>query len=388
MEKLTDLTPPELILLQKHIELGKDHLEEILGKRGLEEFLQYAKPNQATIDQIKADDTEASGNFIHTVNTIITGTFGGWMGFSAMMELNLSSPFMFGSVLALATFVGLSIGYESFLATKEEAIEAFHTLQSLQIVLEILKEIYRKRTKELLEIQENICASVIALCPSKATASISQCILALNHVIDEKISSYESKPVYHFLKEKIDAIKARMKKNLEEGSKDASLPRDDDRNRELPSLIARLICAYPREAKTSQSWISKDARKMFISLIPTLFGGFGSLFVYLSGSTEIAQAFEYESLVVFLTSHAAKLTKIAISVLVTLYFGFSFLYSYRKTYRRNVEIEKNKEAIVKEETSLTLLDAQLFKFRQVREDAEKIREIFSMADEDWVAGKA
>ncbi len=386
MEKLNELTPPELILLQKHIELGKDHLIEVLGKKGFQDFLQFGRPSQKVIDQIKTNDTETAGNLILAVNTIITGTFGGWMGFSAMMELNLGSPVIFGLVLSLATLVGATIGYQAFRSTKQAVIQTVQTLQVLQLESEILQKIHKKRECELHEIQEDLCAAVNELSPSKAKPSISEWSLALNGAIDEKISSYQNHPAYLFLKKEITLIKAQMKKNFEEGSseKEVSHPSDGGHKRELPPVIEQLIRSYPRESAASKSWVSRNSRIIFISLIPTLLGGFGSLFVYLGGSTQIAKAFECNNLVAFLTSPHAKSIKLAIAILVTLYFGFSFLYSNKKNHKRNMEIEKKREEILKEESFLTLLDEKLFKFRQVREDAEKIREMFLIADEKKV----
>jgi hypothetical protein len=383
MARLNDLTPPELILLQKHIQLGQDHLVEVLGKKGFQEFLQFARPSQEAVDQAQADDTETSGNLILAVNTILTGSFGGWMGFSAMMELNIGSPVIFGTILSLATLVGAAIGYQNFRFTKQEAIQTVQTLQLLQLEIEILQDIHTQRARELHEIREDLLTAVKALSSSKASSSTADWTVALKRAIDEKISSYQNNPAYAFLKREIAVIQARMKKNFEEGSseKDVSHPSDGGCNRELPSIIELLIRSYPRAAKASKSWIRRNTRKICISLIPTLFGGFGSLFVYLAGSTQIAKAFEYDSLVVFLTSPRATSIKIAFSILVTLYFGFSFLYSNRKSYKRSVQVEKKKEAIVKEESTLTLLDEKLFKFRQVREDAEKIREMLCVADE-------
>jgi Skp family chaperone for outer membrane proteins len=383
MKKLNELTPPELILLQKHIELGKDHLIEVLGKKGFQDFLQFGRPSQKMIDQIKTNDTETSGNLILAVNTIITGTFGGWMGFSAMMELNLASPFVFGMVLSLATLVGAAIGYQSFHYTRQAAIQTGQTLQVLQLESEILREIRKKREDEVHEIQAELCVAVNALSPSRAKVSIAGWTLALNGALDEKIASYQSHPAYSFLKKEIALIKARMQKNFEEGcsEKEVSHPRGGGHKRDLPPVIEQLIRSYPRESKASKSWIRRNSRLIFTSLTPVLFGGFGSLFVYLGGTTQIAKAFECNSLVAFLSSPQAKSIKIAIAIVVTLYFGFSFLYGNRKNHKRSMEIEKKKEEIVNEESSLTLLDEKLFKFRQVHEDGEKIREMFLIADE-------
>jgi hypothetical protein len=111
-----------------------------------------------------------------------------------------------------------------------------------------------------------------------------------------------------------------------------------------------------------------------------MFGGFSSLFVYLSGSTQLASAFHQTHLVMLLTSPEAKVVKMVIALVGTLYFGFSFLHSYKKSYARNMEMEKKKEVIVKQEAALTLIDERLFKLRKVREDAEKIQQMLRIAE--------
>lgn len=122
-----------------------------------------------------------------------------------------------------------------------------------------------------------------------------------------------------------------------------------------------------------------------ISLIPTMLGGFSSLFVYLSGSTEIANAFEYYNLVAILSSPQAKLFKLIITIFATAYFIFSFLYSYKKNHMRNREIKNRMDEIVKLEASLTILDERLFKLRKVSEDVEKIFIMLLVANKKLVS---
>ena len=141
METWHTLTPPELILLQKHIELGKERLVTLLGKQGFQELLQLGKPKQGTLNELKEDNAEISGIALLTVNTILTGTFGGWMGFSAVMEFDLSSRWAFWMIFSLAILVGAAIGYQNFRFTKQAGERAVQTLKLLELKLDILEEI-------------------------------------------------------------------------------------------------------------------------------------------------------------------------------------------------------------------------------------------------------
>lgn len=382
MRNLHDLTPPELIILQKHAELGKDHLIELLGAQGFCDFLLWARTKQGGIEQIRADDTEISGNLILTVNTIITGCFGGWMGLSAVMELNLHSPIIFGTVFSLAALLGALIGYQNFQTTKMDAIQNIQTLQLIRFEIDILNKVRQIREQELQEIE----ADLLAFSPSKKKISFRDWFTTFEQTIEEKFSSHRGDVNYPFLESEMRDIKEEIRKNFEESfsqreNPKAICPGKEHAPRDLPPFIKVMISSYPTESKGSKSWIRRNARKILISLIPTLIGGFGSTFVYLSGSTQIAKAFEYNHLVSFLTSPHAKYVKLTLALLFTGYFGFSFLYSNRKAYKRSREIEKKREVISKEESSLTLLDEQLFKLRKVREDVNKISKLIRMAEE-------
>jgi hypothetical protein len=361
MEKIHELTPPELILLQKHLELGRDHLVETLGKRGFQELLFYARPSPEAIEKVKPDEREIAGNLSLAINTILTGSLGGWMGFSGMMEFNLASPVIFGVVLSFATLTGAAIGYQNFRFMQEEAASGLQTLQILEMNGEILREVHQKRKRELQEIQEDL------------------------RVMNQKIDK-SPLPDNPFIQKEIALLKTRMRKNFETGSSNNMLthPSDSKKKRNLSPVLDTLIHSYPRKERSKKSWFSQNSRKIFISLIPTLIGGASSLFVYLSGSTQVAKAFEYNHLVALLTSPEAKAAKLLIALFVTLYFGYSSLHSNWKNHKRALEIEKREQEIIQEESSLTVLDEQLFKFRKIHEDAEKICALLQAEEEQHV----
>lgn len=382
MRKLHDLTPPELILLQKHTELGKDHLIELLGEKGFSDFLHWAKTKQEMIERNRADETEVSGNLILTLNTIITGCFGGWMGLSAVMELNLHSPIIFCTVFSFAALLGALIGYQNFRSTKMDAIENIQALQMTQFEIDMLTKVRQIREQELREIETDL----FNFSSLKERLPFHNWLTGFEKTVEEKLSPYQGQLIYPFLESEIGGIKEEIRKNFEasfskKGGPKAMDPNQEHDHRNLPPFIKVMISSYPTESKSSKSWIRRNARKILISLIPTLAGGFGSMFVYLSGTTEIAKAFEYNHLVSFLTSPHAKYVKLALALLFTTYFGFSFLYSNKKSYKRSREIEEKRELISKEESSLTLLDEQLFKLRKVREDVNQICKLIQLVEE-------
>jgi hypothetical protein len=384
MEALRVLTPPELIILQKHIELGKDHLVDILGRKGFHDLLALARPDKNVVQKLKTDDTETTGNLILVVNTIITGCFGGWMGLFGMLELDLRSPSIFYGILSLATLFGGAIGYQSFRLTKNTAAAAIESQQTLELEATILKEIHAKRSQEIREIEEYLQHSLTELGPAKELSTLTEWVKEFDQLIDTKLSSYKKSPFSDFLQRKIHTFRTNMYKHIEqiwEQGKNIELvhPASKDRNQTLSPIFQKLIFDSPQTLKTSPSWNRIQAGKLILGLLPTLFGGFGSVFVYLTGGTSIAQAFKHDHLVAVLTTPEAKFVKIIIAILVTIYFGFSFLYAKRKSDKRTSEIDKKRQFLVKEEAALTLLDEKLLRLRKIKGDVEKIIEMFQLS---------
>ena len=388
MKALHVLTPPELIILQKHIGLGKDHLVDFLGKKGFYDLLALASPDKNVVEKLKTDDTETAGNLVLVVNTIITGCFGGWMGLFGMLELDLGSPTIFYGILSLASFVGAAIGYQSFRLTKKTAAAAIESQQTLQLEAAILKEIHAKRSQEIREIEEQLQYSLIELHPAKDPSTLTdltEWAKEFDQAIEGKLFSYKKSPLYNFLQRETIAFRTTMYKHIDqmcEQGENIEIVRpaaSEKRNQTLSPILQKLISNCPQSLRTSASWNPIQAGNLVLALLPTLFGGFGSVFVYLTGSMNIAQAFEHDHLVAILTTPGAKFVKIIIAILVTIYFGFSFLYANRKSHKRAIEIEKKQQILVKEEAALTLLDEKLFKLRKIKGDVEKIVEIFQFA---------
>lgn len=377
LQQLNDLTPPELILLQKHIDLGIDHLISVLGVNRFHEFLSLSNMGEETYELIKANKTEVYGNLISILNTIITASFGGWMGFSAVMELNLSSPYIFIVILSLTTLAGAVIGYHNYYFTQQQAKKTLQTLQVLQLELQILKEIYRKRQREFKEIQQILYDHVAEYLSIPVKTHISGWLSLLYQVVDSKLSKLRTSENYPLVKRKISALITNIKSNFDHAFSEKDVTHPIKTKRFLNTVTETLLNTYPKAGKTSGTWVNTN---VLIFLIPTILGTFSSLFVYLTGSTQIAEAFEYHNIVAILSSPYAKALKVAITLLITTYFGFSFLYNYRKNHKRNHEIENRKEKIIKSEASMTVLDERLFTLRRVSEDVEKIFAMLLVAD--------
>lgn len=384
MEVLRVLTPPELIILQKHIELGKDHLINFVGKKGFEDLLALARLDKNVVKGLKIDNTETAGNLILTVNTIITGSFGGWMGLCGMLELGLGSSPIFYGVLSLATLLGALIGYQSVRLSKSITAAATEAQQLLQLKSIILKEVHTKRNQEMRKIEELLQSSLRQSPPVKNLSTLAGWSKEFDQVIEGKLSSYKKSPLYSFLQREATAFRTTVQRHLgqmceEEENIEIVHPAPEERTKALPPILQKLTSRYPQTLRTSDSWTSIHAGSLILSLIPTLFGGLGSVFFYLTGSMSIARAFEQDYLVAVLTTSEAKFIKIIISILVTTYFGFLFLYTNRNRNKRAVEIEKKQQMLVTEEAALTLLDEKLFKLRKIKGDVEKIVEIFQLA---------
>lgn len=384
MEKLSTLTPSELLCLQGHIKLGKDHLIAVSGKHQFQDLLRLSRPSHKSIDQIKVDEREIWGNLIPVLNTIITGCLGGWMGLATVMDLGLNSPWILGLILCLTTLVGVAIGYHSLRFTKQESTEAIQTLQMLQLEMEILEEVHKDRIRKLDEIRQDLRSSIRTISPSKLKDDRSDDLFeALLQAIDDRIASYPQHPSHSFLKKEIAIVKTRIEKNFKDhpSQKEASQSQSSASKRELPHVIELLVQSRPKQAEFSKIRPRQSVRKLGISLVPLLLGGFSSCFVYLAGSTQIAQDFEHEALVVFLTHPTAKLVKLLIAILATVGMGFLFIDNAKKNHRRTLEIAKKRKLVGEKESLIARLDEDLFKWIQTREGTHEICEMLFAADE-------
>jgi len=400
LDQFEFLTPAELIILEQHLKLGTAHLKQHLSESELKQILRSLSPNQAQMAKVGQSDTEISGNLSLVLNTIFTAVFGAWMGYSAFWGFSLASIWVFGSIISIAAFIGAIIGYLSIQFTKQQARESIknETLHLLQI--EILKKVEKKRMEEVSTIGRELNDLFLNLSRGtlfekkiyvldlvgKSKNEISKWAEKVETMGREKLATCFSSLVRKACTDEWEEIQAELRQNsisyFEEKGELGSIHSESQKNKNevLDSSLKKLISTSPKNSSAPLSWIRSNARSLILGLAPTLLGGFSSLAVYLRGVPTILESFGYNKSFIFFSNPKVKIVEFTISVLITLYFGFSFVYTNWKIFKRYRELEKTNKNIVQRESSLTVLDADMLKLKEVKKSALQLTRFFKIVD--------
>lgn len=400
LDQLDFLTPAELIILEEHLKLGMSHLKQRLSESELKQILSSLPLNQKQMAKIGQSDTETSGNLSLVLNTIFTATFGAWMGYSGFWGLSLASFWVFFSIVSIAALIGALVGYQNIQFTKQQAKEAIknETLHLLQ--LEILKKIDQKRREEIdaivYELNDLLSSmsggtifeqtiSVLDLV-GKSKNEICKWAEKVETIGKEKLAEYFNGNIPEACQDEWIELQAEFRQNLiscfekKEELEIIHSEFQEKKEKILDSSLKKLINTSPKKSVKPLSWIRSNMRSLILGLVPTLLGGFSSISVYLGGVPLILKNFGYDQAVAFFTNSQVKAVEFAISVLLTFYFGFSFIYTNRQVFKRYQELEKTNKIIVQRESSLTVLDAHMLKLKEVKRSAFQLMKFFKLLD--------
>lgn len=380
--QLEDLTPAELILLQQHIKLGEKHLKQLLNAQELQTLFLLGEHVKEGSKKLPRDPREVTGNVTLILNTIFTAIFGAWMGFSGFWNLGLKSKFAFFSISILALLVGVTVGYQTVKMVRAHARADIHTQQLHQLQTLLLEKIRQKREEEEKELKSEI-SKFLATFGGKVSFVAQTEVSAL---LQQKIASYPPSSAIRVYTSELNKLGKEVVKEWTEifhGSEIESIhpDREEEKPRVLNSMIRKLIEEPARNPITPRSWISEHFRELITSLIPTMLGGFSSLFVYLGGAPEILKTLGYHALFVEITSPFAKSIQFALMLLMTGMLAASSFHNNRNAFRRRQELEKTEKKIIEMQGFLTLIDAKLQKLSALKGTLEKIVAIYAIVDE-------
>ncbi len=295
---LEHLTPPELLTFLRHLELGEEHLKQILTKEEFQQLLTLESLDSKTAQKLDADRTELTGKFIPTLHSIFTTLVGLWLGLSGLLGWSLGSRERLFFVVTFAGLTGALIGYSNYRFTQKLGRSALNKrkLQSLQ--MDVLTLLEKDRKQE----------------------------------IAEKKGSVEPLSI--------------------ETEETVSLPA-------LKKLITK-----KEDRIYKPSWFKSNLTNFFLSFIPTFFGGFGSMFLYISAPTQLAEEFGNKDLYLALTNPTLKKIELISAILITLYFAYQSLYLNYKSFLRNREFEEMEERLIRKKNHLHKLDDELLKIKE------------------------
>lgn len=376
--ELKQLSPLELLLVHKHIKLGKKHLHEWLSDEEMEQLLLLVKKDKEAEKGMDADTPEFVGRISLALNTIFTATFGAWMGVSGFMDLSLNKPFLFFSLLGFATLMGGLIGFHNYQYTRKEAKNAIEEKQIKMITTNILKTLNQYREEELEnkfsnlnEILKKLQISGIELLnlPPHEFNDHKVCLNWL-YQTDRAIKDLEkNEQMAHLFSAEIKAVQTSLEGDID---------RDNRRKKAFSSSVIHKLTGYSIQPPArTPSWVRTNFRSIFISMIPVMLGGFSSFFVYIGGAPRIAQEMSQTELYTFLVQPKVKYIELVTALGMTLFFAYSSVYLNWKAFKRDQELKKIDAIVMKEEMQLELIDDKFLKVKQVEDVMKPISRLYT-----------
>jgi hypothetical protein len=374
------LTPEKLVVIQKHLKLGSKHILKCLSQEEWQKFYELAQLDSKTRAQLRLDKVELAGPATLALNSILTAALGGWMGFSGFIGLSLNSPILFIFILSIASLVGLALGYQNYQFTKQSAEKAIEKRRLQDIELYLLNELIKNRKREIKEKHKELIYVLNSMHIAKEDineglqyekfGSDFQCIAWLSEF--EKIvkKTHKDEVLYHDILKEIDENKKKTKEKLKFYEK--------IKENDFFFTLQKLFDAKIDSREANPSWFRANFKNLIIGLIPTFFGGFSSLFVYLNGVPNIAQSMGKTKTFYFFIDSRVKYIELSIAALITIYFAASFIYLNRKTFKRYREVTKTDAIIIQEEGKVALLSDQLLKVKEVLSCMSRIFSIYKI----------
>lgn len=375
-EKLEDFSLHQLNILLKHLRLGQDHLKALLISQQLKELFHWCDLEIEQKQQIATDRIEKLGNMVLIINTILTSTFGAWMGLSGCIGYALGSFKMLAFISVIAFFVSTLIGYMSLKMTKSQARNAIQNQVLHQFQLRVLKTINQKIKQQENSLVFYLHTAIFILENNKIdgdeknqsnlfenSSQAYQWYEKLLGVLNSRLKEVKDNASAEIYQKQIERVSFLIKKTLAKHthfleSLAVAKQKENQRRQIMPILSFLNILTNPSfgipkyRSLMPAPGIKKHFNQLLLGLVPTIWGGFASMFVFVGGIPTIAGDLNFVWLKSLLISPSARIIEISLAGLVTCYFAFAFFYSFRKSWQREQLLEQIEKKISNEETRL------------------------------------
>lgn len=402
--KLENLTLLELQIMLEHLRLGMDHLKKCLNPQQLEDLLYTGGINFEQHETIKSDPLEKSGQVALIVNTIFTCVFGSWLGVAGFLGLGLGPNHSLISIIAVSLTASIYFGYLNYKFVKSQARAALYEQMLCNLELKILKILHQKKQVIIIESIDFLNKALrdfsnsLSLGPVRDKYldkelsdkdNIQDWIEAFNDILDAKIASLQGNEIYEIysseLKKIQNSLASIVSKNiLVNTTKQENVAEISVAKMKFPEtmtfikILTNPTIARPRTPIIVKSWLRTNFTSVLIGLIPTIVGGFGSLFVYFGSLPNVAAQLGFKTLEGVLSSPESKTIAILCSIIITIYFGATYLHSNHKAFKRNQELNKTQKIITNEEARGIEIDTKLNLLTKFKEQVQKIKELFKV----------
>jgi len=390
-------------MVLKHLRLGADHLKRMLTEKQYNELLKWCELTRDQNNQIATDTVERLGNMSLIINTILTSTFGAWMGLSGCIGLTLGSYTILCSVTLLAFFVSGMIGYVSLSMTKKQALNARDNQKLHNAQLKVLQIINQKLNDKsdshafYLNTATFLLEDFKGESTDQKETSLFSTKLEAYHWLDhfkrvtklrlEDFGDIQVHELYRSeLMQNIYRIQKTIGKHIDFVENLAEVARTEKKEMRivhtLPFLkvLSNPIFAVPKHKTLFApfSWAKGNFRTLLLGLIPTIWGGFASMFVFVGGIPNIARELGFKDLATILSEPNARVIEISLAGAITIYFAFSYLYSSKKSWQRQRILEQTQKEIANEETFVLENNQKLKMLNKVKMYTQRIVSVFNI----------
>lgn len=404
---LEHLNLSELNILLGHLRLGEGHLKSQLSEEQFRSLLQLGSLNLEQKLNVSANKIEKSGNLAVVLNTIVTSVFGAWMGFSGFSGLHLTHTAL-AIITCTALIISLLVGYFSFALTSANARAAVYKQKIHNVQLKVLKLIIEKQQNTLESAIKYINHSVNYI-QSKSSIKnhhplfpddeqqliqfnhheeFTQSIHTLTESIQTKIEQISKDKIYHFYRERLLKIVETLNKKIMQtwfiDDDSSKLPSYSKSNLAPQLSFIQIISSQNATNYTPEpihkNWFQQNLLALVAGSIPTLLGGFASMFVFLTGGPNVAKELGWTYLEYSLRNPHSQAIEFCLAILLTFYFGASFAYSNYKNYMRQREIEKSLHQLVSLEKTDVYLKRKYTLLSKIKTEIKRIINIYTAID--------
>lgn len=391
---MSDITQPtiqtlstiQLKYLYEHLRLGEQHLRKILTKKQFKELLNHNYLNREEKENIYPDKAEKMGNITFIINTIITGIFGAWLGLAAFAELKLASHMALFSITGITAAVSGILGYYSFKQIQTETKSAAIKQKLLKLQLGTLNFVNRKYNRSIAKHIKKINVILKELDKNiplfHKTTLNSQSQLAIwfkkiKHFLEKEEHSYSQDNIQQSFIVEATEIKNNIEK-IVSSIKEVSAA-DQKNTLDYLDILSTPEAATPKQPAARKSWIKGNITNILINLIPVVIGTFGSMFVFLTGTPNLSKEFGAYRILNTITNPTARKVEFFLATALTFYYGFSNVYNFRKTFKRNDELEKTEKELINLETETLKTNETLSALKRIAHQIKRLKSIHNVS---------
>ncbi|MFN7095401.1 MAG: hypothetical protein ACK4M7_08560, partial [Burkholderiales bacterium] len=295
-------------------------------------------------------------------------------------------------------------GYAAYKMVANQVKKAMDQQKLVNLELRILKLIIRKKqiliensinylNNSLKELQKNVSLTTEEIkAPAENNLStnteIENWLKRLSYILKKQIDSLQNDEIYIFYINELKNIMSSLKNSL---AKNFPINEKENKNLHIPSLTASMNqkmsfieiltnpnIASPKSPIKKTSWLKTNIIPLLIGLIPTILGGFGSIFVYVDGIPKTLEHLGFHQLDSYISNPTVKIMELAVALIITIYFGVSYVHSNRKAFKRSQQLQITQKLVTNEESTDIEVNTKLNLIKKLKTQIRKVKYIFKI----------